>query len=108
MILNENIDILLKPIFFFAKVAMLAFLQQYQNSIQTMQFLLLLINILVHLLFAGAVARDAGKMVSLGQYPALVSAWTWAFATLLGGVFTAAIYWFIHHSTCTKPFISKS
>lgn len=79
------------------------FLQSYSMQIQNFQFFLLLINIILHLLFAGAVAKDAGSLSQLGQKPALVSAATWAFATLLGGVITAAIYWFIHHSTLTRP-----
>ena len=78
-------------------------IQQYDNQIQTFHYLLVLINAILHVLFAGAVARDAGHLYQLGQRPALVSAGTWAFATLLGGVITAAIYWFIHHSTLTRP-----
>ena len=77
-------------------------IQPFVTQIETLQYLLLLINIILHLLFAGAVARDAGALNKLGQKPALVSAATWAFATLLGGVVTAAIYWFIHHSTITR------
>lgn len=80
--------------------------QQYTHQIQTFYYLLLLINALLHLIFAGAVAKDAGLLYKLGQRPALVSAPTWAFATLIGGVITATIYWFIHHSTLTRP-ISK-
>lgn len=77
--------------------------QQYSYSIQTFYFLMLLINGIIHILFAGAVAKDAGQVQKLGGKPALVSAPTWAFATLLGGVVFAAIYWFIHHSTLTRP-----
>lgn len=77
--------------------------KQYGNQIQTFYYLLLLINAILHLIFAGAVARDAGGLYKLGQRPALVSAASWAFATLIGGIVTAAIYWFIHHSTLTRP-----
>ncbi|KTD16698.1 hypothetical protein [Legionella jordanis] len=82
--------------------------QQYQGQIQSFELLLLLINALLHVLFAGAVARDAGNLYKIGQRPALVSAATWAFATLLGGVITAAIYWFIHHSTLTRPSLREN
>ncbi len=78
-------------------------LNQLNNSIITFQWILLVVNMIIHVLFAGAVARDAGKLDQLGSRTALVSPYTWAFATLLGGIVTAAIYWFIHHSTLTRP-----
>lgn len=81
-------------------------MHQYELQIQTLRYLILLINVILHVLFAGAVARDAGNLYQLGQRPALVSGATWAFATLLGGVITATIYWFIHHSTLTRPSVS--
>lgn len=82
--------------------------KQYGDQIQTGYYLILIINAILHLVFAGAVARDAGQLYKLGQRPALVSAPTWAFATLVGGVITATIYWFIHHSTLTRPTIRET
>lgn len=82
--------------------------QQYSHSIQTFYLLMLIVNAFIHILFAGAVAKDAGQLQKVGQRPALVSAPTWAFATLLGGVFIAAVYWFIHHSTLTRPVTHQS
>lgn len=76
--------------------------QQYSNQIQTGYYLILVINAILHLVFAGGVARDAGSLHQLGQRTALVSAASWAFATLVGGVMIAAVYWFIHHSTFTR------
>ncbi|HBI22210.1 MAG TPA: hypothetical protein DDY37_06475 [Legionella sp.] len=76
---------------------------QYSTQIQTGYYLIMLVNAVLHLIFAGAVARDAGQLYKLGGRPALVSGPTWAFATLIGGVLTATIYWFIHHSTLTRP-----
>lgn len=78
-------------------------IQQYSVPITNLQYLLLAINCVLHLLFAGAVARDAGSLRAAGQQTALVSAATWAFATLIGGLASAAVYWFIHHSTLTRP-----
>ncbi len=77
--------------------------QQFGTQIQTFFYLIMLINGILHVIFAGAVARDAGNLYRLGQKPVLVSAPTWAFATLIGGVFTATIYWILHHSTLTRP-----
>ncbi|AMP89507.1 hypothetical protein [Legionella pneumophila] len=77
--------------------------KQFSTQIQTFFYLIMLINGLLHFIFAGAVARDAGSLYRLGQKPVLVSAPTWAFATLIGGVITATIYWLLHHSTLTRP-----
>ncbi len=84
------------------------FAQHFNHQFQTVYYLLLLINAILHLIFAGGVARDAGQLYKLGQRTALVSASSWAFATLIGGIVTAAIYWFIHHSTFTRPFIREN
>jgi hypothetical protein len=69
---------------------------------QSLQWIILLVNVLVHILFASAVARDAGKLNKIGMPIFLVSGVTWAFATLLGGVWVAAVYWFMHRSSFTK------
>lgn len=85
-----------------------AILQNYMSQLRHLELLLMVINALVHVIFAGAVAKDAGLLHQLGRRPALVSAHIWAFATLLGGVFTAAIYWFIHHSNLTVGYSRDS
>lgn len=77
-------------------------MQQFAPQIQTISFLLFAVNVILHVVFAGAVAKDGGHMLKLGQKTAMVSPYTWAFATLLGGVTIATIYWFIHHSTLTR------
>jgi sterol desaturase/sphingolipid hydroxylase (fatty acid hydroxylase superfamily) len=76
--------------------------QVLSTQIASLQFLLLLINLVLHIIFAGAVAKDAGQMQKLGEKTALVNGVTWAFATLVGGVLIAVFYWFIHHSKLTR------
>lgn len=76
--------------------------RQFGSQIETFFYLIMLINGLLHLVFASAVARNAGQLTRSGQKTILVSATTWAFTTLIGGVFVAAIYWLLHYSTLTR------
>lgn len=81
--------------------------KQFSAQIQTFYYLMIIINVILNFIFAGAVARDAGNLYRLGQRPVLVSAATWAFATLIGGVFSAAIYWLLHYSTLARPSVRE-
>lgn len=72
------------------------------HAFYTLQFGIMVVTVILHIIFAAAVATDAGKLSKQQLHPLLVSGITWAFATLLGGVFVAAIYWLMHHSTLTR------
>ena len=56
-----------------------------------------ILTVLVHIVFAIAVYRDATR---LDRVRTLIIAGPaiWGIATLIGGVITAAIYWVMHHS----------
>lgn len=75
---------------------------QFSEQIATLNLLLVFINGLLHIIFAGAVAKDAGQLTKLGVKPWLVSGMTWAFATLMGGVLIAGLYWTMHHSSLAR------
>jgi hypothetical protein len=62
---------------------------------------LLALTVLLHILFAVAVARDASRLHLEPPFrgTALVGLATWTLATLVGGVFVAAIYWLLNRST---------
>ena len=74
----------------------------YSNQIASLQLLILFLSTILHIVFAGAVARDTGELTKVGQKTLLVSGITWAFATLIGGVFVAVVYWVMHHSKLTR------
>lgn len=67
------------------------------NEMHSITLMLLVINAILHIIFAGAVAKDAASVAKRLHKTYLVSPMTWAFATLVGGVVVAAIYWFMHH-----------
>ncbi len=54
-----------------------------------------ILTAIVHLTFASAVFRDAQRI----RNRLFVLPGVWYIATLLGGVFVAAVYWVMHHSS---------
>jgi hypothetical protein len=72
------------------------------SQLASIQFIAILLNAIIHIIFAGAVARDAGALYNRGCPTIMVSGVTWSFATLIGGVIIATIYWILHHSTITR------
>lgn len=70
--------------------------------LSSLSSVMLIVNVLLHVIFASAVAKDAGRLSQLKISTWLVSGLVWAFATLLGGVWVAVVYWLMHHSTLTR------
>lgn len=76
-------------------------LASFVDQIPSIQLMLVVITAILHILFAGAVAQDAGQLNKRGLKTHLVSGATWAFAVLVGGPLIAVGYWFMHH---LKPY----
>ena len=72
------------------------------NHIKTFNLISILITFIVHVSFAGAVAKDTAALERKGFKPILVPGIIWTFATLVGGVLIAAIYWFMHHKNLSS------
>jgi hypothetical protein len=54
---------------------------------------------IVQIVFAVAVYKDAKDIANSGKKVIFAPSPIWLLATLFGGVFVAATYWLIHHST---------
>ncbi len=61
-------------------------------------WLVLLVPLLINVCFTIGVIIAIRRHREQGRPPWFVSTEIWALATLVGGVFVAAIYWLIHHS----------
>lgn len=73
--------------------------QGLQNEITSLGWMVIIINLILHIIFANAVARDAAILKRQQKQTQIVSGLTWACATLVGGVLVAALYWLLHYST---------
>ncbi len=65
----------------------------FENMV-TMYYILMTV---VHLAFAAAVAKEAGRLLSSRGSTILVGPVMWSFATIIGGVWVAAVFWLLHH-----------
>jgi hypothetical protein len=82
--------------------------QTFSQTIQSVMWSILALRVILHFIFAAAVAKDAGRLSKERRSTWLVSGVTWAFATLLGGVWVAAIYWFIHYANGVRSLAPSS
>lgn len=56
-------------------------------------------SFLLHLFLTIGVYQEASDRSIRGRKLWFIGPVLWAFATFFGGIFTAAVYWVLHHST---------
>ena len=57
------------------------------------------LSIILQIFLATGVYAEASHRSSQGRKLWFIGAGLWGFATFMGGVFVAATYWVLHHST---------
>lgn len=79
-----------------------SFFSQFSGTADHIMLLILLINIVVHLIFAAGIARDIGHLHKLNLPTQIVPGFAWVLAGLIGGVFVGVAYWLVHHSSLAR------
>ncbi|MDF2529468.1 MAG: hypothetical protein K0Q57_348 [Gammaproteobacteria bacterium] len=74
----------------------------FNQSVSSIHSILFLLTIFLHIIFANGVAKDIGGLSKRGLTTMIIPGYAWVLATLIGGIFTLAIYWLIHHSNFAK------
>ena len=76
--------------------------EQFGMMVQYGSVLVFVLNIILHVCCASAVAIDISRLSKLKVAPGLLPGWVWLLASLIGGVFVAVAYWVMHHSTLAR------
>lgn len=69
---------------------------------------IILLIVIVNVFFAFGVYSDALRLRRTVNTTILVNPAVWLFATVLGGVLVAAVYWILHHSTLNPTISTKA
>ena len=75
------------------------FLPEVYRVFQGLFFPVALVHVVLHLFLAIGVYREASDRVVRGRKLWFFGAGLWAVSTGVGGMFVAATYWVMHHST---------
>ena len=81
---------------------------QFPQTLSNIATIIMVLNALLHILFAAAIARDIGNLNKLHVEPRLLSGMTWVLATLIGGILVVGLYWLVHHSALARQFKVQS
>jgi hypothetical protein len=77
-------------------------LSQYSQTILSIQGVMMLLTVVLHIIFAGGIARDIGERHRNYLPIQFIPGFAWVLATLIGGILVLVAYWLIHHSTLAK------
>lgn len=77
---------------------------QLTNSLGHISIVFGLLTLIVNLIFSAGVAKDVGNLHHRGIPTQLVPGFAWVIATLALGIWSALIYWLIHHSSLARNF----
>jgi hypothetical protein len=77
-------------------------LHQFAQLSGAFAIAVMVLTVIVHVCFATAVVQDIRRGRQEGRNPWLVGTEVWALATLVGGIFVAATYWLMHHSSLNR------
>ena len=77
-------------------------LNQFSGTINHIMFFILIINVLVHIIFAAGVARDVGHLHKVNINTQIAPGFAWVLGTLIGGIFIGVAYWVMHHSSLAR------
>ena len=72
------------------------------TSLPIWVFLTVVITAIVHIAFSIGVYRDASSLQYEPSRLMFDKPGIWGLAVLIGGVFVAVAYWFVHHSNFAK------
>ena len=76
----------------------------FQQTIAHFGLLILILNAILHVIFASGVAKNVGNLHRLGIPTQFIPGYAWVLATLIGGILVLAIYWLMHHSSLARHF----
>jgi hypothetical protein len=72
-------------------------LQYFSQQFQTLSIMMIITNAILHVILAGAVAKDASNLLKINRPVHLITPMVWGFIVLVGGIVSVAVYWFINH-----------
>ena len=78
------------------------YLGQFTQTYAGLSALLLVLNAILHVIYAGGVAKDVGDLHRRDLPARFIPGFAWVLAVLIGGILVLVAYWLIHHSSLSR------